>query len=259
MIKRPLHPVSLIGAGPGDPELLTLKAVKRLRQADVVLIDDLVNPLVLEHCKEGVRISHVGKRGGCVSTAQEFIQRLMIREARNHAKVVRLKGGDCTVFARAGEEIEALHSAGLEVELINGISSAVAAAAALSVSLTHRHWAHGVVFATAHAHSDKCPPAWGELARSGMTIAFFMGVNQVTHIKTNLLAAQLPPDTPVAIVQDVSLPSQKIVLGDIAHLAELVAQHAIVSPAQIMVGRALGLAHANAEVSPVSLTGSSWS
>ncbi len=234
-----IHPVALIGAGPGDPELMTFKAVKRLSQADVVLIDDLVNPLVLEHCNERVRIKNVGKRAGCTSTPQEFIQRLMIREARAGFKVVRLKGGDCTIFARAGEEIEALHKADIPVELINGISSAQAAAAALTVSLTHRHYAQGVVFVTAHAHDDQTQIPWAQLAKSGMTLAFFMGVNQSAQIEASLVASDLPSNTPIAIIENVSLPNQRIVTGCIGQLNQLVITQKIQSPAQILVGRAI--------------------
>jgi uroporphyrin-III C-methyltransferase len=212
-----IYPVALIGAGPGDPELMTLKAVKRLSQADVVLIDDLVNPLVLAHCMQTVRIQNVGKRGGCASTPQEFIQRLMIREARAGFKVVRLKGGDCTIFARAGEEIAALQEAGIPVELINGISSAQAAAAALTVSLTHRQYAQGVVFVTAHAHDDQTQIPWAQLAKSGMTLAFFMGVNQAAQIQASLLASELPSDTPIAILENVSLPNQRMITGSLGN------------------------------------------
>ncbi|WP_082428037.1 uroporphyrinogen-III C-methyltransferase, partial [Pseudomonas endophytica] len=129
--------VWLVGAGPGDPELLTLKAVRALREADVVLIDDLVNPAVLEHCP-GVRVVAVGKRGGCRSTPQAFIQRLMLRYARQGKCVVRLKGGDPCIFGRGGEEAQWLREHGVEVELVNGITAGLAGATQCDMSLTLR-------------------------------------------------------------------------------------------------------------------------
>jgi uroporphyrin-III C-methyltransferase len=241
------YPVCLIGAGPGDPELLTLKAVNRLREAEVVLIDDLVNPAVLDHCQRHVRVCHVGKRGGCASTPQEFIERLMIRESRSGARVVRLKGGDCTLFARCGEEVTALRDAGIEVELINGISSAQAAAAAVGVSLTHRDFSQGVVFVTAHSRIAGAPPPWAELARSGLTLAFFMGVREAGTIQKQLLAAGLPSQTPVAIIENASLANQRVVTGTIIQLTALIAVNKIQSPAQILVGQALALGNTHSQ------------
>ncbi|MHB9052096.1 MAG: uroporphyrinogen-III C-methyltransferase, partial [Thiomonas delicata] len=131
--------VHLVGAGPGDPELLTLKAVRVLQQATVALVDDLVNPACLAHLPPACRVVAVGKRGGCASTPQAFIERLMVAEAQRGERVVRLKGGDPLVFGRAGEEIAALRAAGLHVEVVPGITAGIAAAAAACTSLTHRH------------------------------------------------------------------------------------------------------------------------
>jgi uroporphyrin-III C-methyltransferase len=210
-----------------------------LNQAQVILIDDLVNPQLLDHCSATARIKQVGKRGGCISTSQAFIQRLMIHEARKGLKVVRLKGGDATIFARAGEEIEALQAAGIPVEIINGVSSAQAAAAAVSCSLTHREYGQGVVFVTAHTQASTVTPPWMQLAQSGMTLAFFMGVSKVTEIETNLIAFGLSPKTPIAVVENVSLPEQRIFHGNIDELTRLVNANQIKSPAQILVGQAL--------------------
>ncbi len=128
-----MNPVSLVGAGPGDPDLLTVGALRRLQQADVVLSDDLVDERVLALVNAGARVLHVGKRGGCVSTEQRFIHELMIREARSGAKVVRLKGGDPFVFGRGGEEADALRAAGIAVEVVNGITSGLAAPASIGI------------------------------------------------------------------------------------------------------------------------------
>ena len=154
-----LHPVHLVGAGPGDPELLTLKALRVLREATVILVDDLVGERVLEAALEGAaapaRIVHVGKRGGCASTPQDFIEKLMVREALAGERVVRLKGGDPLIFGRGGEEIEALRAAGVEVAVVNGITSGLGAAAALGIGWTDRRVdAQGVLLVTGHTRHD---------------------------------------------------------------------------------------------------------
>src|SRR3954467_3088150 len=146
--------VWLVGAGPGDPELLTLKAVKAIAAADVLLVDDLVNPAILAHAREGARMVPVGKRGGCKSTSQVFIERLMVAEARAGRRVVRLKGGDPFIFGRGGEERAHLMAAGIEVEVVNGISSGLAAPASIGVPLTHRDWSAGAIFVTGPARED---------------------------------------------------------------------------------------------------------
>jgi uroporphyrin-III C-methyltransferase len=171
---KPAGRVVLVGAGPGDAELLTLKAVRMLRAADVVLHDDLVSADVLARVNPAARIVAVGKRGGCASTPQAFIDQLMIREARAGALVVRLKGGDPFVFGRGGEEMSALRAAGITVDVVNGITAGLAAPAAIGVPLTHRSLAHGVVFVTAHAAGDGEGPDWQLLARCGLTLVIYM-------------------------------------------------------------------------------------
>ena len=147
--------VFLVGAGPGDPELLTLKAVRAIAQADVLLVDDLVNPLVLEHARRDARIVQVGKRGGCQSTPQQFIERLMVSESLAGNVVVRLKGGDPFMFGRGGEEIAALEAAGIEYEVLNGITAGLAGPTSVGIPLTHRDFCHGVAFITGHTKSEK--------------------------------------------------------------------------------------------------------
>ena len=150
--------VYLVGAGPGDPELLTLKAVRAIAQADVILIDDLVNPEVLVHANAAARIVQVGKRGGCVQTPQEFIERLMLSEAQAGHCVVRLKGGDPFIFGRGGEERAHLQAQGIAVEVVNGISSGLAAPSSIGIPLTHRDWSQGAIFITGHPASSVAAP-----------------------------------------------------------------------------------------------------
>ncbi len=155
---------TLVGAGPGDPELLTLKAVKAIARATVILVDDLVNEAVLVHAAPSARIVHVGKRGGCTSTPQSFIEKLMITAVREGEQVVRLKGGDPYVFGRGGEEVEHLAEAGIRVDVINGITAGLAAVTSLGAPLTHRDHAHGVLFITGHAKPGGRGPDWATLA-----------------------------------------------------------------------------------------------
>jgi uroporphyrin-III C-methyltransferase len=243
--------VTLVGAGPGDPELLTLKAVKAIAQASVILVDDLVSDAVLAHARPGVRIVHVGKRGGCKSTPQAFIEKLMLLAAREGENVVRLKGGDPFIFGRGGEEIEALQAAGIEVQVINGITSGLAALTSLNVPLTHREHAHGVVFVTGHAKPDGAGTDWAQLAATAaqakLTLVIYMGVSGSQHIQDDLLLG-LPGHTPVAIIQNASLPNQRYAVSTLAELRATIEQHQLLSPSVIVVGHVLqGLAALQAQ------------
>jgi uroporphyrin-III C-methyltransferase len=229
--------VNLVGAGPGDPELLTLKAVRIIAQAELILVDDLVNPDILQHACRDARITWVGKRGGCLSTPQAFIERLMVREALAGVRVVRLKGGDPMMFGRANEEIRALQSAGIEVEVVSGITSALAAAASLGVSLTDREHSHGVVWVTGHPKDESCAANWAALAQSGLSLVVYMGLARASAIAAGLMAGGLPPDYPVAVVQSVSLPQQASLHTTLSRLAADLAESAIASPAILLIGR----------------------
>ncbi|MGY6269488.1 uroporphyrinogen-III C-methyltransferase, partial [Achromobacter denitrificans] len=209
--------VWLIGAGPGDPELLTLKAAKALALADVVLVDDLVDPRVLEHCPRA-RIVRVGKRGGCRSTPQDFIQRLMLRYARQGLRVARLKGGDPCIFGRGGEEARWLGARGVACEVVNGITAGLAAATAVGISLTQRGLATGVTLVTAHTQ-DGGMPDWAALARTGTTLVVYMGVARLDGMRRQLLAAGMAADTPVAMVENASLPQQRECASTVASMA----------------------------------------
>jgi uroporphyrin-III C-methyltransferase len=235
--------VWLVGAGPGDPELLTLKAVRVLAQADVVLHDDLVQRAVLAHVRPEARIVAVGKRGGCKSTAQDFIERLMIAEAKRGRRVVRLKGGDPFVFGRGGEECAALRAAGIAVEIVNGVSAGMMAAASLGAALTHRDVCHGVVFVTGHTHAGGGPD-WAALARTGMTLVIYMGVANCRSIQQALLAGGLPPCTPAAVVQDASLPRERKLMTTLDQLPRDLAAAGLGSPSVIVIGDVLAYADA---------------
>lgn len=238
----------LVGAGPGDPDLLTLKAVKAIGQATLLLVDDLVSEAVLELAPATARVVRVGKRGGCRSTPQDFIERLMVRAARRGERVVRLKGGDPFLFGRGGEEVERLRQAGVAVEVVNGITSGQAALTSLGVPLTQRQRAHGVLFVTAHHEPGVAGPDWPALARAShtarLTLLIYMGARQVAQIQAGLLQG-LGPDTPVAIVQNASRPEQRHAVGRLDGLAHTMAEHRLASPCIIAVGDVLqGLAAA---------------
>jgi uroporphyrin-III C-methyltransferase len=231
--------VTLVGAGPGDPELLTLKALKAIRSATVLLVDDLVSPEIVAYASPTARIVHVGKRGGCKSTPQAFIERLMIMAAREGEDVVRLKGGDPFIFGRGGEEVEHLKAAGVEVEIVNGITSGLAAVTSLGVPLTHREHAHGVVFVTGHAQSGSQGTDWRALAATArdakLTLVIYMGVSGAGRIQEELLSG-LPASTPVAIVQHASLQTQRHAVTTLGELEETIAREQLASPSVIVVG-----------------------
>ena len=203
--------VWLVGAGPGDPELLTLKAVRALREADVVMIDDLVNDAVLEHCP-AARIIAVGKRGGCRSTPQAFIHRLMLRYARHGKCVVRLKGGDPCIFGRGGEEAQWLRERGVEVELVNGITAGLAGATQCDIPLTLRGVARGV------------------------TLVIYMGVAKLGEIREQLLAGGMATDTPVAMIENASLPHQRECRSDLMAMELDASAFELKSPAILVIG-----------------------
>jgi len=238
--------VWLVGAGPGDPELLTLKAVRAIAAADVLLVDDLVNPEILVHAAATARIVQVGKRGGCRSTAQDFIERLMVSEAQAGRCVVRLKGGDPFVFGRGGEERAFLMAAGIDVEVVNGISSGLAAPSSIGVPLTHRDWSSGAIFVTGHERQDQHvadgphgpsrSPDWAVLAQTGLTLVIYMGVARCRQIQAALLAGGKPADTPVAVIQSATSATQVHLVTTLGALADDLAASTLGSPSIIVVG-----------------------
>lgn len=235
----PMGRVALVGAGPGDIELLTLKAVKAIKQATVLLVDDLVNPAVLDYASPRARIVQVGKRGGCVSTPQTFIEKLMILAAKDGENVVRLKGGDPFIFGRGGEEMTHLQAAGIHVEVINGITSGLAAGTALGIPLTHRSLAHGVVFITGHNKPDEPATDWAALGTAlhtcQLTLVIYMGITGIHEIQAGLLRA-LAAATPAAVIQHATLPTQCAAVCTLATLATTIRAHNLSSPSIIVIG-----------------------
>jgi uroporphyrin-III C-methyltransferase len=239
--------VYLVGAGPGDPELLTLKAMRVLRAASVILVDDLVGEqllaAVLEPDAAPPRIVQVGKRGGCASTPQDFICKLLVREALAGERVVRLKGGDPLVFGRAGEELAALRAAGVPVEVVNGITAGLAAANALGTGWTDRQaGAQGVLLVTGHPQRGSRGPDWDAIAAvaaSGITLVVYMGVQRAPDIVA-ALRRRLGADLPAAAVQHASTARQRCTVATLGTLPEAMAAAAIGSPAVLIIGRVLG-------------------
>jgi len=235
----PLGTCTLVGAGPGDPELLTLKAVKAIQAATVLLVDDLVNDEILKHASPSARIVHVGKRGGCKSTPQAFIGKLMENAVNEGETVVRLKGGDPFIFGRGGEEVAQLREVGIEVTVINGITSGLAAISSLGAPLTHREYAHGVVFVTGHAKPGDSGTDWRQLAATArdakLTLVIYMGVSGADHIQTELLTG-LPANTPVAIIENASLPEQRQALTQLDRLTFTLNETGLKSPSILVVG-----------------------
>jgi len=234
--------VTLIGAGPGDPELMTLKAARALGEADVVLIDDLVSRGCLKHARPDAKVIEVGKRGGCPSTPQAFIEKLLVLYARQNKRVVRLKGGDPFVFGRGGEEIEALRAQGIKVEVIPGLTAGTAVPAALGIPVTHRAMAHGVTFLSGHA-VEGAETDWRALVRSGTTLVIYMGLKNLPKIARALMAAGMAPVTPACLVENGTLRGQK---QRVATLATLSAE-GFRGPALIVVGSVVRLARASGQ------------
>ena len=228
--------VYLVGAGPGDPELLTIKAVRTLRQATLALVDDLVHPGVLGYLKRSARIVHVGKRGGCASTPQAFIERLMVAEALRGERVVRIKGGDPFVFGRGGEECDVLRAAGIRVEVISGLTAGMAAPAAIGVPVTDRRHTRGVIFVTGHTGEAGGEPDWPALARCGLTLVVYMGVSRLAHIVQGLQAGGLAAHTPAAVVCSAHTAQQRHALCTLGTLAATVQAAGLASPAIVVVG-----------------------
>lgn len=236
---QPAGSCTLVGAGPGDPELLTVKAVKAIQQATVLLVDDLVSDAIVALAPASARVVHVGKRGGCKSTPQAFIEKLMVQAVQAGERVVRLKGGDPFVFGRGGEEVEHLQAQGVAVQVVNGITAGLAAVTSLGVPLTHREHAHGVVFITGHAKPGSTGPDWRTLAATchsaRLTLVVYMGVSGAAHIQAELLTG-LPAHTPVAVVQHASLPQQRHAVCELQHLHATLQREGLGSPSVIVVG-----------------------
>ena len=226
--------VYLVGAGPGDPDLLTVKAARLLRTADAVLYDDLVSPEVLSLIPSTTQVHNVGKRCGTKKIQQEEINFLMIALADSGLEVVRLKSGDPMIFGRAGEEIEALRQAGIPNEVVPGVTSALGAAAAAQIPLTHRRLSSAVVFLTAHQAIGREAADWSKLAGSGSTLVIYMPGQNYSALATKLQAAGLAGDTPCAVISRASTSRQRTHRTTIDELAN--APH-LESPTLLVIGK----------------------
>ena len=220
--------VFLIGAGPGDPELMTLKAARVLRAADVVLVDDLVSRACLAHARPGARVIEVGKRGGCKSMPQAFIERLMVRYARRGRTVARLKGGDPYMFGRGREEVDALRAKGIETEVIPGITAGTAVPAALGIPVTDRRVTHGVTFVTGHGAALD----WSALVRAGTTLVIYMGLRNLPKCLAGLLAAGMPAAMPACLIEKGTRADQRSRVATVGTLSGA----GFTGPALVVVG-----------------------
>src|SRR5215469_4258567 len=233
--------VWLVGAGPGDPELLTIKALNVLRRADVVVHDGLVSQAILDLAPAGARRLSVAKRKSRHSYAQDEINRMLIAFAREGMTVVRLKGGDPFIFGRGGEELQACRRAGVACHVVPGVTAALAAGANAGAPLTHRGAAQAVTFVTGHAAAGGEPDLdWASLARANQTVVIYMGVSTATAIAARLMAAGRPGATPALIVENASLPDERRITTTLAGLAA--ATDTVHGPALLIVGEAMALA-----------------
>ncbi len=237
-----LGSATLVGAGPGDPDLLTLRAVKAIQRADAILFDALIDPAVLDLARADARRIDVGKRCGRHALKQVAINRLIVSLAQSGAHVVRLKGGDPFVFGRGGEELESLRAAGVAVEVVPGVTAACAAAASLQIPLTHRDLARSLHFVTGHG-SDNAMPAhdWRTLAASGGTIAAYMANKTFRTVAASLLEAGLPGTTPVVAVENASRPNETHIHATLATLPDLLEAARPDGPTLVLIGAVVAL------------------
>jgi len=243
-----LGEVYLIGAGPGDPDLLTLRAVQLLQQADVILYDRLVSDAVLDRARRDAQRVFVGKEtGGDHHATQARIHELLVQYAKRGLRVARLKGGDPFIFGRGGEEIEALNAAGVPYVVVPGITAALGAAASASIPLTHRRLAQSVTFAAGHALDDDTLD-WRSLGLPHHTVVFYMGVAQMPRIVTRLKEAGASPDHPAALIERGSLADQRVLRGTLGTIVELARIHDVQPPALLIVGEVASLAKGDNEL-----------
>ncbi|MHB8598160.1 MAG: uroporphyrinogen-III C-methyltransferase [Ktedonobacteraceae bacterium] len=237
--------VYLVGAGPGDPELLTLKAVRCLSKADVVVYDRLINAAILEEAHPNAELIFAGKGPGCHTMKQEQINALLITHAQLGRIVVRLKGGDPFVFGRGGEEALALHAVGIPFEIVPGISSAIAVPAYAGIPVTHRDVASSFTVVTGHEDPHHASTvnweALAALATLGGTLVFLMGVTKLSYITQRLSEGGLPTETPAAVIQQGTVDQQRVVTGSLATIAEQAEREHITSPATVVIGAVVNL------------------
>jgi uroporphyrin-III C-methyltransferase/precorrin-2 dehydrogenase/sirohydrochlorin ferrochelatase len=236
--------VSLVGAGPGDPELLTLRAARALREADVIVYDKLVDPAVLEYARRDARRIFVGKSKGDHTLPQHAINALLVAEAKAGRHVVRLKGGDPFVFGRGGEELDALVAEGVRVDVVPGITAAIGCAAYAGFPLTHRDHAASVVFVSGHSKDGLADLDWRALANPRQTVVVYMGVSVAGAVAGKLVEVGLSASTPVAIVENGTRWDQRVIKGELRQAADLIRQHGVTGPALLVIGEVTRAAEA---------------
>lgn len=236
--------VALVGAGPGDPELITVKALRLIQAAEVVIYDNLVGSQILELIPPSAERIYVGKKAGNHTLPQDDISQLLLARARSGKRVVRLKGGDPFVFGRGGEEMEVLRAAGIAVTIVPGITAALGAAASCGFPLTHREHAQSCVFVTGHLKDHSVDLDWPTLAHGGQTLVFYMGITGLSVISEQLIAHGLPGDTPAAFIYKATLPDERFVPTTLAELPATAERERIKPPALVVVGSVLKLAEA---------------
>jgi uroporphyrin-III C-methyltransferase len=233
--------VALVGCGPGDPELLTLRAARVIASADVLVYDRLVSDAIVALGPTHAQRIYVGKARSNHAMPQEAISELLVRLAKQGRRVVRLKGGDPFIFGRGGEEIEVLARNGVAFEVVPGVTAATGVAAYAGIPLTHRDHAHAVTFVTGHLCNDGDRPDWPALARPGQTLVFYMGLANLASICGELVAHGLSASTPAAIVQQGTLPTQRVVTGTLADLARHASDARRDAPTLVIVGDVVDL------------------
>ena len=233
--------VYLVGAGPGEPELLTLRAVRLLQQAEVIVYDNLVSDGVLEFVSPTAERIYAGKRRNEHTLRQAQINALLVKLARAGKQVVRLKGGDPFIFGRGGEELQALAAAGVAFEVVPGVTAAAGVACYAGIPLTHRDYAQRCLFVTGHLKDGTADLDWPSLVRANQTVVIYMGLSGLPDICRQMVLHGAAPDLPIAVVQDGSMPSQKVVTGTLSNMAERVAHAGLKSPCLTIIGEVVKL------------------